>query len=269
MSQNSFCVIGAGVSGLTAALAISKNYPTVVIDRLPMFGGTHANYENEFAISLMHKCNESGVKFMLGNTALRWNLNNQLLIAGPDGIRWLPGQHLVYAGGIRPSTQAELGVLGQRLGGVLPCTVAKHFLESGVRLGNRVVILGYGNSARQIIRELSKQGSQIIVLPMDEFEYPAQFIDEWWPGWNPLSIHGDGRVSEIKVHKDGMEENIRCDAVIFAARMKPLRNIDGAIFEHESSHVTFVQMVSDTSTLEQRSAYASKITLDSLLALRR
>lgn len=269
MSINNIFVIGAGISGLTVAQEISAFFPTTVIDRLPLIGGTHANYENEYAISLKRKCDESGVKFILGNTALRWSSGSQLLIVGPAGIKWLNGQHLVYAGGIRPSTQAELSVLGKRLGGVLPCTVAKHFMETGVRLGNRVVIFGYGYSARHIGMELFKQGSKVIVLPLEDFEQPPCYVDEWWPQWIPLSIHGNGRVKEIQVGKEGMTERILCDAVIFAARMKPLRNIDGAIFEQESTNVAFIQPVNDMMTLEQRSAYASKAALGLLKEFRR
>src|SRR4030067_560511 len=125
--MNNIYVIGAGVSGLTTAYEISKYLPTVVIDRLPVIGGTHSSYEDEFAISFKRKCDESGVKFILGSTALRWTSDQQLVVVAA-GIEWLPGQHLVYAGGYRPSTQAELGILGDRLGGVLACTVAHHFL---------------------------------------------------------------------------------------------------------------------------------------------
>lgn len=268
-STSNVFVIGAGVSGLTAAYEISKYLPTIVIDRLPLIGGTHANYQNKLAISLKHKCDESGVRFLLGNTALRWAPSYQLLVVGPAGIQWLPGNHLVYAGGIRPSTQAELGILGNRLGGVLACTVAKHFLESGVCLGHRVVILGNGNSAMHVGKDVAKQGNQVIVLSMDDLGERPGYADEWWPQWTPLSIHGNGRVKEILIGKNGMKERILCDAVIFAERMRPLRNIDGAIFDHESNAVTFAQLVSDTPSLEQRSAYASEIAIKLLTVLRR
>ena len=152
--MNNILVVGAGVSGLSAAYELSKYLPTSIIDRLPIIGGTHSSYDDEFTKTLKRKCEESNVIFLLGNTALRWTRTNQLLLAGPDGIQWLSGKHMVFAGGIRPSTQAELRILGQRLGGVLASTVAKHFLESGMRLGNRVVIIGNGNSALYICKLL-------------------------------------------------------------------------------------------------------------------
>lgn len=267
--KNNIFVIGAGVSGLTSAYEISKYFATVVIDRLPVIGGTHSNYEDEFAISLKRKCDDSGVKFILGSTALRWSPDQQLLVVGPAGIEWFQGQHLVYAGGYRPSNQAELNILGDRLGGVLACTLAHHFLESGVQLGKRVVVLGDGNSAKQVGKLLISQGSHIIVIPMDGSGSRPEYADEWWPWWTPISVHGKGRVKEIQVSKDGMIEQILCDSVILAARMKPLRNIDGAIFDNDSHGVTFVQSTSDTLTLEQRSVFASQITSQLLTELRR
>src|SRR4030065_2865542 len=97
--MNSIFVIGAGVSGLTTAYETSKFLPTVVIDRLPIIGGTHSSYEDEFAVSLKHECDEAGVKFILGSTALRWTADQQLLVVGPGGIDLLGGASLVSAGG--------------------------------------------------------------------------------------------------------------------------------------------------------------------------
>lgn len=262
-------VIGAGVSGLTSAFELSKYLSTVVIDRLPVIGGLHAGYENEYAIQLKHQCDESGVRFILGSTALRWSPERKLLVVGPAGIEWLPGQHLIYTGGNRPSTLAELGILGNRLGGVLASTVAHHLLESGVRLGEHVVILGNGNSAKQVGELLALQGCDIRVFPMDDSGSRPEYAKEWWPRWAPISVHGRGRVKEILVSKDGLKERLLCDAVILAAKMKPLRNIDGAIFEKESQSVTFVQLATDDVTLEQRSAHARQVASQFLSELRR
>jgi hypothetical protein len=267
--MNNTFIIGAGVSGLSAAHEISKYQPALVIDRLPVIGGTHSNYEDEFAIALKRDCDQNGVKFILGSTALRWSTEQQLLVVGPAGIEWMPGQHLVYAGGYRPSTQAELGILGDRLAGVLPYTLAHHFLETAVQLAKRVDILGNGNSARQVGKQLAHQGSHIIVLPMEQKDPRPEYAEDWWAGWKPLQVHGKGRVREIVVGKEDMVERILCDAVILAARMKPLRNIDGTIFDKESRNVTYVQPIDDTLTLEQRSANARQLASEYIAEVRR
>ena len=252
-------VVGAGVSGLAAACELSSRLQTIVVDRLPVIGGIDAGYEEELVVSLKRRCDRSGVRFLLGTTALRWSPERRLLVAGPAGIKWLAAHHLVYAGGTRPSTQAELGITGDRLGGVMPSTVAYHLLEAGVRLGERVVVLGASDWAARVTRQLVKQGCHVSVIPMSEPASRPPYADAWWPRWKPVSLHGRGRVREILLACDGQREKLLCDAVILAAQMRPMRNIDGAIFENMSEAVTFVQLVSDMASHEQRAENARRI----------
>jgi hypothetical protein len=104
---------------------------------------------------------------------------------------------------------------------------------------------------------------------MDLQDPRPDYADGWWPGWKPLNVYGKGRVREIVVGKDDMVERILCDAVILAARMKPLRNIDGAIFEQESHEVTFAQSADDTLTLDQRSTFARQVASQLINEIRR
>ena len=92
-----------------------------------------------------------------------------MLLAGPGGIRWTPADHLVYAGGVRPATAAEVGLGGSRLAGVLSATVAVHLAEAEVMIGRRVVIVGGGNWAERATEELSHGGCEIThVVPPGE-----------------------------------------------------------------------------------------------------
>jgi hypothetical protein len=147
--------------------------------------------------------------------------------------------------------------------------VAHHLLESRVILGERAVILGCGNWARRVGQLMDQQGAHIRVFPLDDQSPRPEYADEWWPGWTPTGVHGKARVNEIVVNRDGLEERLQCDAVILAARMKPLRNIDGAIFENETQAVTFAQLASDSSSLEQRFTHASQVATKLIKNLRR
>ena len=62
--MNNILVVGAGVSGLSAAYELSKYLPTSIIDRLPIIGGTHSSYLDEFTKTLKRKCEESNVIFL-------------------------------------------------------------------------------------------------------------------------------------------------------------------------------------------------------------
>jgi thioredoxin reductase len=258
MKASDIIVVGAGISGLSAALQLSKSHPTTIVDRLPIYGGLNAGYENKIAKSLDHRCRQSGVRLIYGTTALRWSSDRGLLVVGPAGIEWLPGRHLIIASGIRPSVSGELGILGDRVSGIFPGMVAHHLLETGVRLGNRVVLLGGGDWAMKTGKLMAKQGCKIKMLPFNETMKRPDFADEWWPSWTPISVNGKGRIAEVILEREGLQERLLCDAFVLTAKMKPVRNIEGAIFDVTSREVSFFQLVSATITLDERSAYAEK-----------
>jgi hypothetical protein len=245
----SILVIGAGICGLALAAEVSRSRPTTVIDRLPVIGGIIAGYENETAIALATECSANGAEFLLGTTALRW-FQGRLLVAGPvGGLRWLQASHLVYAGGSRPSTAAELRLLGDRLAGVLPAMVAYHLIESGVRLGHAPAIIGGGRWAERVCRALATRGSHTTVIIPDSGSQRPSFGDACWLGWSPSSLHGRGRVAALQVERGGVRQLIACDAVILAGVLRPMRNVEGAVFdEAEDNHVSFAQLPSETAT---------------------
>lgn len=256
-------VVGAGASGLTAAATVSRLHSVTVVDRIPAAGGV-LGYDDGSMMALQSACMADGVRFALGTTALRWEAG-KLLLAGPDAIRWEPADHLIYAGGIRPATPAEIGLVGPRLAGVLAATVAVHLAEAGVVVGRRVVIVGGGYWADRARTELAHGGSQIIqVVPPGESlmsDSEASFL-----GWRPVEARGAGRVSELIVSKDGVQQRLLCDAVILAGQVKPLRNVDGAIREGDS--VTFIQCAEGNAPLRAVADHAQRAALEISQALR-
>src|SRR6266545_5281633 len=213
-------IVGAGLCGLALAAEVSPRWPTTVIDRLPVMGGITAGYENGSAVSLATQCRSNNVEFLLGTTALRW-ADGRLLVAGPvGGIRWLKASHLVYAGGSRPSTAAELRLFGDRLAGVLSAMVAYHLLEAGVRLGDAPAVIGHGRWAERICRPLASQGCRTtLIIPELRAERPM-FGDACWLGWSPVAVHGSGRVANVEVERDGARQLIACDALILAGGLR-------------------------------------------------
>ena len=120
-------VVGAGVAGLAAAEKLAHRSEVVVLDRLPVPGGV-LPYDHPGVLKLAGACTAAGVRWLLGTTAVRWE-QGRLLAVGPQGVEWLDASHLVFAGGSRPATMAELPVAGPRLAGVLPAPVAIHLAE--------------------------------------------------------------------------------------------------------------------------------------------
>jgi len=247
-------VVGAGLSGLTAAAEIAGVHPTSVIDRLPVVGGA-CGFEHPAVISSKRRCESAGVAFILGTAAIRWSCANGLLVTDPtEGARWLKAEHLVFAGGMRPSTSAELGLVGDRVAGIFVAPYAYHLMDNGVQIGKRVVVLGSGSLAQKVAKQVALQNGALTMVTADE-EIPESngLAARWWAGWRPISARGEGRVSRLVVTRAGIEQEIPCDAIILATAMRPLRNVDGAVFEDmNDGNVTFVQDASEVFSVQNR-----------------
>jgi NADPH-dependent 2,4-dienoyl-CoA reductase/sulfur reductase-like enzyme len=252
-------VVGAGIAGLAAAVELSSHVGVALLDRLPVAGGV-LGYEADVVRELQERCAGAGVESMLGTTAIRWSAR-RLLTVGPDGVVWHDFDHLVYAGGGRPATQAELRIAGPRLAGVLPATVAIHFAEAGVILGHRVAVIGAGDWASSFAHAIAEQPvtTTVVADSMPSFRH-ARLIS----GWTPTKVLGTGRVNALVLERDGVEYRLSCDAVVLAAGARPLRNVDGAVLD-TAEDVTFVQPIAESmsavDTVEQARRLAAAAPL--------
>jgi D-hydroxyproline dehydrogenase subunit alpha len=238
-TQPRIAVVGAGIAGLACTVELSPRASVTIIDRLPTAGGV-LGYEQPLVRELAREARAAGAVLALGTTATRW-VENRLLLVGPDGIRWLTADTLVYAGGTRPATLAEGPVTGSRLAGVLPAPVAEHLLEAEVLLGHRVAVAGGGHWAAVILKRLAHHSCQVIFVAEDpdsarRHEAEVTTID----GWRVRSISGRDRVSEAVLERGDQRMRLACDALILAGGERPLRNVDGAIFDPAPS-VVYVQ----------------------------
>jgi len=265
VSTDHIAVVGAGVAGMAAAAELAGRAEVTVLDRLPMSGGV-LPYDFPAVRELSARCDSAGVRWLLGTTAVRWG-NGRLLTVGPSGIRWQHAAHLVFAGGCRPATAAELMLAGPRLAGVLPAPVAVHLAEAKVTIGRRVVIIGTGNWARAARTAIAHQRSQVTVIAEQTSPQVSFPHDALISGWSPIAVGGSGRVSTLTLHRAGQRHVLDCDAVILAGAPRPLRNVDCAISEPADA-VTFIQPAADECGWEQVAA-ASRAAAGELLASQR
>ncbi len=251
MTVERVAIVGAGIAGLAAAAELAGERSVTVIDRLPAVGG-ESGYEHPLVRSLEAACRDGDVSFLLGTTALRW-AGGRLLIAAPGSIRWLEADRLVYAGGCRPGTPAELRLAGSRLAGVVSATVAVHLLDAGVRLGRNPILLGESDFAADVARRLRRTDTPVRVVAPEAIATPA-YADEWWPGWHGSRARGVGRVRELEITRGDRREWLACDAVILADGIRPLRNVDGALAAGDPA--TFIQLAAAHATVDEVVAFA-------------
>ena len=230
-------VVGAGLSGLAAAGVLAAHAETLLVDRLPAIGGM-AGWEDPMARRLDEAGRGAGVEQLLGTTALRWQ-PGRLLVAAPGDIRWLDADHLVFAGGTRPATPAELRLAGDRPAGVVPATVAEHLLGARVTLGRRPIVLGVSHWAALVAHRKHLRGARVRLLGLPGDARPS-WADEWLGTATPRVVHGRRRIAELEVEREpgGGRERIACDALVIAAPARPIRNVEGAVFGGE--RVTFI-----------------------------
>jgi hypothetical protein len=224
-------IVGAGVAGLAAAAELAPRARVTVLDRLPAVGGV-LGYEHRLVRVLGAEATTAGATLTLGTTGARWE-DGRLLAAGPDGIRRLAADTLVYAGGTRPATLAEGPVAGSRLAGVLPAPVAEHLLEAEVLLGHRVVVAGGGHWARVVLERLARQSCAVTFAAEDPAVAAGDVpgAPELIIGWRLVAVNGRGRIDEAVLERDGRRMRVACDALVLAGGERPLRNVDGAVFD--------------------------------------
>jgi hypothetical protein len=241
-----YLVVGAGPTGLGCAAELANVHPVELIDRIPVPGG-EAGWSTPEITALVVDARSRGVRFRLGNTAVRWQ-PGRLLVAGPGKIEWLPGERLFYAGGLRPATAADLFITGERPAGILPATVAHHLLAAQNRLWDRLSVIGDGPWAGAVAEHARSGGSTIIAITRG-CDAPT-WADEVTTQATQIAIVGRDRVSAVRVCTKQQWADIPCDGVVLAANPQPNRNVTGALRD-DSPGVTFIQPIDATSVAER------------------
>ncbi len=240
-------VVGGGLSGLASAAELALHGPVVLVERLPAPGGVW-EFDHPAVASLVRACKQRGVTFVLGVVGVRWR-DKRLLLVGPGHVEWLPAARLVFAGGTRPMTLAELRIAGGRLAGVFPATVAHHLLEAGVSLGRRPLVLGGGEWADLLVPLLTSRGPVTLVGDdpgadsgaMQDSHLHQPSLVRRWPGHRATRVSGTSRVDRVELEgASGHRQVVHCDCVVVAGELRPLRNVDGAVADDAVS-VHFVQ----------------------------
>jgi pyruvate/2-oxoglutarate dehydrogenase complex dihydrolipoamide dehydrogenase (E3) component len=224
-------VVGAGQHGMRCAVKLARRGAEVtIVDRLPAPGGPEPERS---AGKLVESAARAGARFLLGTAAVRFG-GVFVEVLGVNGASRLACNVLVVATGSRPATRAELGITGDRCAGVVPGSAASHLTRAGVLLGHRPIIAGSGEFALRCAREQLAAGASEVSLTMPaDAPVPADVGIRVFPGYRVVSVHGTSRV-EVAVLRNHRESlRVPSDALILAAEMRPMRNVEGAIEQRD------------------------------------
>jgi|SRR5579859_28396 len=253
--MSSAVIAGAGQRGLICAAELAAaGLDVVVVERLPHPGGQEPE---RTAAKLAKAACRAGARFVLGALAVQYD-GAVLDVLGVNGAQSLRCDALVVATGSRPATRAELGITGDRCAGVLPGSAAMHLTQAGVLLGHRPLIAGSGAFAAHCAEMQLAAGASEVTMTL-----PAHALNKVrmpiavrvFAGYRVASVHGTARVEAAVLRRetdgprddmgeqpgpgdrtlraDGAAQRIITDALILAAAMRPMRNIEGAITERD------------------------------------
>jgi hypothetical protein len=254
-------IAGAGLAGLSCAVALADRADCWVFERLPVAGGEA--WEQPRVAAQVAAAIGAGARLLAGTQVLRFEAG-RLLAVGQNTVadRF---DALVVATGHRPLTRAELQIEGPRAGGVLPGTVAEHLLHHGVDLG-RAVLVGDATAGPLLEALLSRSARRLAVLLPDGAarglpEQPRLEVHEWT---RPLELVGWPRVQRVLAgpRRGAIHLSLDCDTVILAYGRVPYRNVEGAVFGADD--VVFAQAgagVRDGEATEAAGAAAARRVL--------
>lgn len=216
MKTTGIAVIGAGPSGIAAALAASEAGAAVtLIDENPAVGGQLRwritalrglgdGLDGLPACQAVERLEErlAAADVSVLTDAVAWGLfeDGSLAVTTPGGGFLLQAEKIVVATG---SVDLVLPFPGWTLPGVMTARAAQILLHvHRVLPGRRVAVVGEGRDAAELISDLEMAGAEVVLRAAD----PVQVV-----------ASGDGRVERVSANGERRE----ADAVVIALGRQP------------------------------------------------
>ena len=242
-------VIGAGPSGLAAAIALKKAgvARVAVLEREQQAGGIprHCNHPPyglrefgrilrgpDYAARIVQRALQANVEIHVGTTVTDIKLGGRLAIATADGVCEIAPCRVIYATGARETPRSARLVSGSRVQGI----VNTGALQSMVHLKNQrpfrhPVIVGTELVAFSALMTCRSAG----IRPVAMIEAAANVTARWPSAVYPrmrgvallkntrlLEIEGDNSVEAVIIAEpNGSTRRIECDGVILTGGFQP------------------------------------------------
>ncbi|RAT96546.1 NAD(P)/FAD-dependent oxidoreductase [Brevibacillus sp. Leaf182] len=213
-------IIGAGISGLTAALSAWEGgvSSVLMIDYQKRRGGFTLPYwsSDEFAperelldkaASLPYEIHEQSTVvgfFPGGNGQL-----HQLYVQSPMGTYSIEAKKVLIASGSLEKPREAHKIPGTRPAGVMTPMMAMQLIERGYQPGRKIVLIENGRISRSTATLLEKETSNLVKYAESD--------------WELTSIKGLSRVEGVQLRNRMTDEidEVACDTLIFAKGRVP------------------------------------------------
>ncbi|WP_415334804.1 NAD(P)/FAD-dependent oxidoreductase [Clostridium perfringens] len=234
MREYDLIIIGGGASGLLSAINGKKDgiKNILLVEKDPILGGAlnSADYNIsekgnltgiEYKESLLKEFNELNIDVKLNTMVLKIEDSNEILCTSSEyGVEKIKGKNIIIANGGKEKSRNAVQIPGDRTAGVLTVGMAKKiFGIKNMVPGKNIFIVG-DSTIYMIQEDLKKHNIKVSGIITDKNKNEVFDLSEnLYPGYEIVSIHGEGRVSSVTIKNGDEKKNIKCDTVIFAYPM--------------------------------------------------
>ncbi|MDC0761991.1 FAD-dependent oxidoreductase [Brevibacillus sp. AG] len=240
-------IIGAGISGLTAALSAWERgvSSVLMIDYQKRRGGFTLPYwsSDEFAperellekaASLPYEIHEQStvVGFFPGASGQL----HQLYVQSPMGTYSIEAKKVLIASGSLEKPREAHKIPGTRPAGVMTPMMAMQLIERGYQPGRKIVLIENGRISRSTAVLLEKETSNLVKYAESD--------------WELTSIKGLSRVEGVQLRNRMTDEinEVACDTLIFAKGRVPCTFfLKGAPIERDQHDAIIVDATGKTN----------------------
>ena len=234
MREYDLIIIGGGASGLLSAINGKKDgiKNILLVEKDPILGGAlnSADYNIsekgnltgiEYKESLLKEFNELNIDVKLNTMVLKIEDSNEILCTSSEcGVEKIKGKNIIIANGGKEKSRNAVQIPGDRTAGVLTVGMAKKiFGIKNMVPGKNIFIVG-DSTLYMIQEDLKKHNIKVSGIITDKNKNEVFDLSEnLYPGYEIVSIHGEGRVSSVTIKNGDEKKNIKCDTVIFSYPM--------------------------------------------------
>ena len=249
MNNIEIAIVGAGPAGISSAIELSKmGYnDLVVFEREDEIGGVprHCGHSGfgmfefqnlltgpKYAKKLAKVANEQNIKIELNYTLTKIE-NEVLTFSTPNGVVQYKAKKIIFALGARELPRSTRLVSGGRGPSIITTGALQRFVylnkqapfKKAVIIGSDVVGFSALMTARHagikieaIIEEKEKIDSYSILKTLASTLTTTKVLTST----QIIKIEGlNGKIDGITIQKDGIEETIECDGIIFSGEFTP------------------------------------------------